>query len=61
VEIVSSDDAEWLDVIHPPISAIVQPSYDLGVKAAETLLKRIKHPKRAQERILLRPELKVRP
>jgi LacI family transcriptional regulator len=60
VEVVSSDDAEWLDVFRPPITTIVQPSYELGVRAAETLLKRIRYPKRAQVQLLLRPELKVR-
>lgn len=60
VEVVSSDDAEWLDVFQPPITTIVQPSYELGVQAAEILLKRIRHPKRPQQKVLLRPELKVR-
>lgn len=60
MEVVSSDDAEWLDVFRPPITTIVQPSYELGVQAAETLLKRVRHPKRPQQQLLLRPELKVR-
>jgi LacI family transcriptional regulator len=60
VEVVSSDDAEWLDVFRPPITTIVQPSYQLGQKSAEMLLKRIRHPKRQHEKLLLRPELKVR-
>ena len=60
IELVSSDDADWLDVFHPPISAVVQPSYELGAKAAEVLLKRIRHPKRAPHVLLLKPELKVR-
>ncbi len=61
VELVSSDDAEWLDVFHPPISTIVQPSYEVGTSAAEILLKRIKHPKRPAETVLLKPRLKIRP
>ena len=61
VEVASSDDADWLDVFDPPITTVVQPSYELGVKSAELLLKRIKHPKRATEKILLKPHLKVRP
>jgi len=60
VEVLSSDDAVWLDVFDPPISTIVQPSYDVGARAAELLLKRIAHPKRAHEVILLKPELRVR-
>ncbi len=60
IEIVSSDDAEWLDVFQPPITTVVQPSYELGVQAAEALLKRIRNPERARESILLRPELRIR-
>jgi LacI family transcriptional regulator len=60
LELVSSDDAEWLDVFRPPITAIVQPSYQLGAQAAELLLKRIRHPKRRYQKILLAPELKIR-
>jgi LacI family transcriptional regulator len=60
LEVVSSDDAEWLDVFQPKITTIVQPSYELGVQSAELLLKRIKHPKRPVQQILLSPELRVR-
>jgi LacI family transcriptional regulator len=60
VELVSSDDAEWLDVFRPAITTIVQPSYELGIQSAELLLKRIRHPQRAYQKILLKPELKVR-
>jgi len=60
VELVSSDDAEWLDVFRPPISTVVQPSYELGATAAELLLKRIRYPKRPWEKILLKPRLRLR-
>jgi len=60
VELLSSDDAEWLNVFQPPISTIVQPSYEMGARAAELLLKRIRHPKRAFEKVMLKPELRVR-
>jgi LacI family transcriptional regulator len=60
VEILSSDDADWLDVFRPAITTIVQPSYELGAQSAELLLKRIRHPKRAYQKILLKPALKIR-
>ncbi|HWB97540.1 MAG TPA: substrate-binding domain-containing protein, partial [Bryobacteraceae bacterium] len=60
VEVLSSDDAEWLDVFQPHITTVVQPSYQVGVQAAETLLKRIRYRNRPVQRILLRPELVVR-
>ncbi len=60
MEVMSSDDAEWLDVIQPAISAVIQPSYDLGTKSAELLLKRLRYPNRKHEMILLDPKLKIR-
>jgi len=60
VEIFSSDDAEWLDVFRPAISTVVQPSYQLGVRAAEMLLKRIRHPGRPAEKVFLKPKLRIR-
>ena len=60
VEVVSSDDAEWLDVFRPAISTVVQPSYELGTLAAEVLLKRIRHPGRAEENLILKPKLHLR-
>ncbi len=60
VEVLSSDDAEWLDVFHIPISTIVQPSHDVGVQAARLFLDRIREPGRAYETILLKPTLKIR-
>ncbi len=60
VEVMSSDDAEWLDVFHLPVSTIVQPGYELGVQAAELLLKRIRHPKRRFETVVLEPALRIR-
>lgn len=60
VEVLSSDDAEWLDVFHIPISTIVQPGHDVGVISAQLLLKRLRHPRRKPETVLLAPTLKVR-
>lgn len=60
VEVMSSDDAEWLDAFRPPVSTVVQPSCEIGRLGAELLLRRIRYPRRAFERILLRPELRIR-
>jgi LacI family transcriptional regulator len=61
VEVMSSDDSEWLDVFQPPISTIVQPSYEMGVQGAELLFKRIRDTNRKPEKIVLEPTLKLRP
>ncbi|MEP7365233.1 MAG: substrate-binding domain-containing protein, partial [Acidobacteriota bacterium] len=44
----------------PRISTVIQPSYEVGVRAAELLLKRIENPKRAFKTILLAPQLRIR-
>lgn len=59
-EVMSSDDSEWLDVFHPQISVILQPSYEMGARAARLLLDRIEQPGKPAERIVLKPELKIR-
>jgi LacI family transcriptional regulator len=60
VEVTSADDSEWLDVFDPPVSTVIQPSYDMGVKAADLLLRRLASPDGKKERILLQPELRIR-
>lgn len=60
VEVMSSDDSEWLDVFEPRISTVIQPSYEMGAEAARLLLKRIKEPNRAFEQIVLPPQLMIR-
>lgn len=42
--IIGFDDYEWTMVTTPPLSVIKQPSYQLGEKAAEILLEKIKNP-----------------
>ena len=59
IEVMCSDDAEWLDVFQPRISTVAQPSYEVGVRAAELLQKRTQHPRRRFEIILLRPALRI--
>ncbi len=41
VGLVSFDDLEWFNFIHPRVSAVAQPAYDLGAAAAEILIKRV--------------------
>ena len=60
MELVSSDDAEFLDVFQPPITTIVQPSYELGATAAEQLLRRIRSPQTPAKITILKPSLRVR-
>jgi DNA-binding LacI/PurR family transcriptional regulator len=61
VQVVSSDDSEWLDVFSPSITTVAQPSFAMGEHAADLLLKRMQQPSRKFETIVLTPELHVRP
>ena len=44
VAIVGFDDAVWADVLHPRLTTIAQPTYELGRTAADLLLRRINDP-----------------
>lgn len=39
--VVSFDDAEWFELVHPSVSAVVQNSYELGARGAQILAKRL--------------------
>ncbi len=41
IALVSFDDMDWFDFSQPRISAVAQPAYELGAKAAELLVRRI--------------------
>ena len=44
VALVGFDDAIWADVLHPRLTTIAQPTYELGRAAAELLMRRIASP-----------------
>jgi len=60
VSVVGFDDAEWASLVSPPLTALAQPTYELGVRAMRLLLRRIENPDGDMERLLLEPELVVR-
>jgi LacI family transcriptional regulator len=44
VGVVGFDDALWADILHPRLTTIAQPTYELGRAAADLLLRRIDAP-----------------
>ncbi|WP_036719521.1 LacI family DNA-binding transcriptional regulator [Paenibacillus harenae] len=44
IAVIGFDDYEWSSITKPSLSVIRQPTYEMGVKAAEILLKRINSP-----------------
>lgn len=60
VAIIGFDDYEWGKITIPPLSVIKQPSFELGIKAAEVLLERINHPEGEYREYKLDAQLIVR-
>jgi len=60
IAIVGFDDMSWATALNPPLTAVRQPSFDLGVTAVELLLKRLADPDRPISNVKLRSELIVR-
>ncbi|MDQ0195080.1 LacI family DNA-binding transcriptional regulator [Paenibacillus wynnii] len=60
IALIGFDDYEWTGIVHPPLSVIRQPSSEVGRKAAEIMLKRIKRSGSKCQGHLLEAELVVR-
>jgi len=61
IAIYGYDDPEWADVVDPPLSGISQPAYELGVYAANNIIKTILGiSSESREIVYLDPEMKVR-
>jgi LacI family transcriptional regulator len=60
IALAAFDDIPWGALLNPPLTAVRQPTYELGTKAAEVLLARIAEPDRPLTHIRLKLELLVR-
>jgi len=60
VALVGFDDMPWASDLHPPLTTVAQPGYELGKTAVELLLSRIAKPTLPFRRIMLQPQLIVR-
>jgi LacI family transcriptional regulator len=59
VSVITFEDYEWMQAMHPPITSIRQNPYVIGRLAAEILLKRIKNPEYS-EHVVLDAEIVIR-
>jgi len=61
VAIMGFDDAEWTPLLDPPLTTVAQPTYEMGRRAAELLVKRIesKRPRKPMLH-LMEPQLVIR-
>lgn len=60
VAIAAFDEIDWMPVFRPSLTAVAQPVYEIGQRAAECLLRRIDDPARPVEDIVLPASLIVR-
>lgn len=58
--IVGFDDYDWARIINPPLTTIKQPAFELGQKAAEVILDRIRNPQQEPQEYVLDTSLIVR-
>lgn len=60
IAVVGFDDMPWATSLNPPLTAVSQPSQEIGAAAADLLLDRIARPERAIRHVILRTQLVVR-
>jgi LacI family transcriptional regulator len=61
VSVVSFDDMEWAPLANPPLTALAQPTYEMGATAARILLDKIeKKAIGSPSKLFMEPELMVR-
>ncbi|MCX7840791.1 MAG: LacI family transcriptional regulator [Anaerolineae bacterium] len=60
ISIVGFDDMPWATLLDPPLTAVAQPTYELGQQAAQLLLARLKEPTQRVVHLQLKTTLVVR-
>jgi DNA-binding LacI/PurR family transcriptional regulator len=60
VAIVGFDDMYWANSLNPPLTAVRQPAYEIGKRAAELLINRINDPSRPTVNMILKTEFMIR-
>ncbi len=60
IAIIGFDDMPFSGTLNPPLTAVRQPAYEIGRRAAELLYQRILEPDRPNVQILLNTELIIR-
>jgi DNA-binding LacI/PurR family transcriptional regulator len=60
IAVVGFDDMPWATSLQPPLTAVAQPTYELGVAAAQLLLDRLQEPDRPFRHIVLETQLMIR-
>jgi LacI family transcriptional regulator len=60
VSVVGFDNLEFAELTDPGLTTVHQPAYQMGMRAAQILVARIKTPELEPERVILGTELRIR-
>ncbi|MEI8131193.1 MAG: LacI family DNA-binding transcriptional regulator [Leptolinea sp.] len=60
IAVVGFDDMPWATSLQPPLTAVAQPTYELGIAAAQLLLDRLREPDRPYRHVVLETQLMIR-
>ena len=60
ISLVAFDDVPWMEMVQPAITAVRQPAYEMGRRAALLLLRRLEDPTCGRTVEVLEPGLVIR-
>jgi LacI family transcriptional regulator/LacI family repressor for deo operon, udp, cdd, tsx, nupC, and nupG len=60
ISILGFDDMPWSISLNPPLTAVSQPGYEIGRRAADMLFQRIAEPEQGSAKIVLKTKLIIR-
>lgn len=60
IAVAGFDELDWMFLVRPALTVMMQPTYEMGRQAAELLLARIDEPTRPPQQIVLQPTIKIR-
>ncbi len=60
ISVIGFDDMPWLSLLTPPLTAVRQPTYEIGAQAARMLFARMQNNSLPVQTCVLKPELIVR-
>lgn len=60
IALVGFDDLPWSGELYAPLTAVAQPTYELGQEAMRLLLRRLADPKAPYQTVVLQPHLNIR-
>ena len=60
IAVIGFDDLSWAVSLNPPLTTVAQPTFEIGIRAADLLIERISTPDRPPRTIVLETRLIVR-